>query len=192
MNIAQIEENIQKLLANSSQEKFIFDLLEAFGKPKASIKRLQSNEAGSYNLAKKPNEVLWKKNLYFKAVAEDALYDIIDQAKNDSAIAKHEPRFIIVTNFNKLLSVDTKTGDSLDIDFVELHKNFDFFLPWAGMEKAQYKSESLADVKAAEKMARLFDLLKHDNPSQDVKAIHSLNVFLSRLLFCREYGNIYT
>jgi len=39
-------------------------------------------------------------------------------------------------------------------------------------------------VKAAEKMAKLFDLLRNDNPADDAGSVHALNVFLSRLLFC--------
>jgi len=37
-------------------------------------------------------------------------------------------------------------------------KYYDFFLPWSGREKAQVKLENPADVKAAEKMAKLSDL----------------------------------
>lgn len=56
------------------------------------------------------------------------------------------------------------------------------------MEKAVYQGENPADVKAAEKMAKLFDLIKADNFNEenknDTAALHSLNVFLTRLLFC--------
>lgn len=52
------------------------------------------------------------------------------------------------------------------------------------MEKAQHQDENPADVKAAEKMAKLFDLIKKDNPDDSPEFVHGLNVFLSRLLFC--------
>jgi type I restriction-modification system DNA methylase subunit len=52
------------------------------------------------------------------------------------------------------------------------------------MEKAQHANENPADVKAAEKMARLFDEIKKDNPSDDPTFIHDFNIFLTRLLFC--------
>jgi len=97
---------------------------------------------------------------------------------------KHGERFIIVTNFKELLAIDTKTKDKLDIKFKDLIKHYDFFLPWAGMEKAEYHAENPADVKAAEKMAKLFDEIKKDNPDETPKFIHGLNIFLSRLLFC--------
>lgn len=58
MNIAKIEENIQKILADLAPETFIYDLLVAYGKPKASITRLQR---GTLNLSKTPGEIIWKK-----------------------------------------------------------------------------------------------------------------------------------
>ena len=55
--------------------------------------------------------------------------------------------------------------------------------------KKQYKGDNPADVKAAEKMAKLFDFdYKADNFNEenknDTAALHGLNVFLTRLLFC--------
>jgi hypothetical protein len=52
------------------------------------------------------------------------------------------------------------------------------------MEKAIHASENPADVKAAEKMAKLFDEIKKDNLETSNEFVHSLNVFFSRLLFC--------
>lgn len=54
------------------------------------------------------------------------------------------------------------------------------------MEKAQYTSESHADVKAAERMGKLFDELLAANPDliNQPHGRHALNVFFTRLLFC--------
>lgn len=89
-----------------------------------------------------------------------------------------------VTDYKLLLAIDTKTDDKLDIELKDLPKHYDFFLPWVGMEKATHANENPADVKAAEKMAKLFDEIKKDNPDDSREFIHGLNVFLSRLLFC--------
>jgi hypothetical protein len=178
MNIAQIEQNLQNLIKNFTKETFIFELLLAYGLPKASITRLQK---GNLNLSKVPGEISWKKKLLFKPVLNEDLHASITLCKEQ---AKQEQRFIIVTDFKTLLAVDTKTTDTLDIPFLDLPTHFDFFLPWAGMEKATHQNENPADVKAAEKMARLFDEIKKDNPDTTPEFIHGLNVFLSRLLFC--------
>ena len=52
------------------------------------------------------------------------------------------------------------------------------------MEKAQHQDENPADIKAAEKMAKLFDEINSDNEDDSPEFKKSLNVFLSRLLFC--------
>ena len=178
MNIAQIEVNLQKLILDYTQETFIYELLLAYGLPNPSITRLQK---GNLNLSKIEGEISWKKKLFFKPVFNQDLQEAIAEIK---ATLKRDHRFVIVTDYKTLLAIDTKTSDSLDIDFTALPKHFDFFLPWAGMEKAQHQNENPADVKAAEKMARLFDEIKKDNPDNSPEFIHGLNVFLSRLLFC--------
>jgi len=178
MTSSQIEDNLKKLLENWQKETFVYDFLLAYGLPKSSITRLQK---GNLNLSKEEGELSWKKKVLFKEVFEADLHlaitDLITKAK-------HEQRFIIATDYVTFLAIDTKTQDKLDIPFLELPQYFDFFLPWAGMEKTQYQSENPADVKAAGKMAKLFDEIKKDNPDNSPEFIHGLNVFLSRLLFC--------
>jgi hypothetical protein len=180
MNITQIEANLQKLILSFSKSSFIYDLLLAFGQPKASITRLQKG----LNLSKTEGELLWKKKLFFKEVENEDIHQVIDDTKNEIRITKHDPRFVIVTDFETLLAIDRKTNETLDIPLLEIPKYFDFFLPMAGMEKAQHISENPADVKAAERMAKLYDEIKKENTTETPEAVHSLNVFLSRLLFC--------
>lgn len=184
MNIAQVEEKVKALAGGIKKAEFLYDLLECYGKPKASITRLKIIGKGSYNLSKNADEVLWKKQVYFKATNSDKLLTIIDEMKHADVVAKHQPRFIIAINAIHLLAIDTKTKDTLDIPLAELNKKFDFFLPWAGLEKTQAQGENPADVKAAEKMAKLFDLLRDNNPATTAQEIHWQNVFLSRILFC--------
>ena len=195
MNINQVEQNIGALLTDLvesrvDQENFIYELLLAYGHRKQSVSRLRSGER---NMASKSNgshheEIIWKRHLYFKHIDGDTLHTEIDQMRKEKLVATNKIRFVIVTNFDQLMAVDTKTSATLDINLDELPKQFDFFLPWAGMEKAVYQGENPADVKAAEKMAKLFDLIKGDSFDEsnrgDTEALHNLNVFLTRLLFC--------
>ncbi len=181
MNIEKLEEKLHSLVSSLNKESFIYDLLLIYGQPKSSITRLQK---GDYNLSKVEGEILWKKKLYFKQEDTSDLHVLIDQLKTDATIVKHHPRFIVITDFKSLLAIDTKTADTLDISLQDLAKHYDFFLPWAGMEKAQLQNENPADVKAAERMGRLYDLILEDNPTTEKDQIHALNIFLSRLLFC--------
>lgn len=181
MNIAQIENNLQELLKSFDRDTFIYDLISAYGLPKSTITRLQR---GGLNLSKLPDEVAWKKKLFFKSAVNEDIHELFSNIKVNARVNKHDPRFIIVTDFDTLLAFDSKTTDTLDIPILELAKHFDFFLPWAGMEKAQHHLENPADVKAAEKMAKLYDEIRKDNPAHTQQEVHNLNVFLTRLLFC--------
>ncbi|MEG0917074.1 MAG: DNA methyltransferase [Myroides sp.] len=182
LSIAEIENNLEKVFTNFNKEDFIYEFILSFGIPQATIKRLKS---GKLNLADNAGELAWKKKVFFKELnIDDSLYELIDDLKKEERIKKGEYRFVILTNYKQWVAVDMKTADTLDCSFDELNKNFAFFLPLAGIEKAQYLAENPADVKAAERMAKLYDQINTDNNFQTEEEIHSLNVFLSRLLFC--------
>lgn len=178
MTITQIEKNLQNLISNFNRETFIYDLLLAYGTPKASIARLQN---GNLNLFKGPGMVNWKKKVLFKEVFEQDLHQALADLKTH---ANHDQRFVIVTDYSQLVAFDTKTADTLDTEINKLPKFPDFFQAWAGIEKYQSAEEREADVRAAEKMARLYDEIRKDNPDTAPEFVHGLNVFLSRLLFC--------
>ncbi len=181
MNIAQIENNLQQLIKSFKKETFIYDLLLAYDTPKSTITRLQK---GGLNLSKIEGEIAWKKKLFFKSAFDENPQILFDLVKKNDRANKHSPRFIIITDYKTLFAFDTKTQDTLDIPILDITKHFDFFLPWAGMEKAQHQTENPADVKAAERMAKLYDEIKKDNPTKTQEQVHNLNVFLSRVLFC--------
>ena len=184
MNLEQIEKDIKKLVSNVDQENFIYDFLLAYGLPKSSINRLKK---GDYNKSKNDGEIIWAKKVYFKTISENEdVHDVIDDISKSDVIDKQKIRFIIVTDFKTFLSKDIKTSDTLDIETDELHKNSHFFLPLIGQEKAENVEENLADIKAADKMSKLFDLIIKDNPLnfKSGKEKHGLNIFFTRLLFC--------
>jgi type I restriction-modification system DNA methylase subunit len=178
MNVAQIENNLIRLVKDINDETFIYDLLAAYYIPLSTIARLQK---GSLNLSKAPGELSWKKKVFFKEELKEDLHISISRIEDK---VKNGQRFVIVTDYKTLLAIDTLTKDQLDIPITDLPKYYDFFLPWAGMEKATHAAENPADVKAAEKMAKLFDEIKKDNRDTSPEFIHSLNIFFSRLLFC--------
>ncbi len=181
MNISQIQKNIENLIESPPKETFIYDLLTAYGVSKTTISRLRN---GNINLSKNENEISWKKKLLFKKVNKQDLTKVFEQITKDTSLLKNAPRFVLVTDFEQMLSLDIKTKETLNIDISDLSSNYVFFLPWAGMEKTKHVDENPADVKAAEKMAKFFDQIKKDNPDNSPEFIHSLNVFLCRLLFC--------
>lgn len=184
LNLKAIEERVAPLGGRESYDRaFIFELLLAYGKPQGNVTRLRN---GSLNIAADPSSEVAQKNVvYFKETTDDPLA-VIDELKTSPAVVRYSTRFVIVTDYDELLAVDTKTGENLMIPIRDIDQHFTFFLPWAGMEKAQYVAESHADVKAAERMGKLFDELLAANPElmDGTVGRHALNLFFTRLLFC--------
>lgn len=184
LNLKAVEERVAPLGGRDNYDReFIFDLLLAYGKPKGNVTRLRT---GSLNVAADPEfEVAQKNVVYFRETTEDPL-GVVEELRTAAHVVRYNPRFVIATDYSELLAVDTKTNENLVIPIHDIDKHFTFFLPWAGMEKAQYVTEAHADVKAAERMGRLFDELLAAN--SDLMELphgrHALNVFFTRLLFC--------
>lgn len=184
LNLKAIEERIKPLAGKDEYDReFIFDLMLAYGRSKGNITRLRN---GSLNIAEDPElEVAQKNVIYFRETSGDLLQEL-EQLRVCPTVVKFATRFVIVSDYTEMIAYDLKTAENRAFPLREIDQHFTFFLPWAGMEKAQYTAESHADVKAAEKMGQLFDELASANPGlmEDAEQRHGLNVFFTRLLFC--------
>jgi len=177
MNIVQAEENLKNITTKFSKDTFIFDLLSAYNFPKATISKLKIKN-------KNFDDVVIPAKLHFVGVAKKELDSKFDELVKKYSVAKKAPRFIIVTDYQNLKAYDIKVAEKLDTEIKNLPKHPDFFLPWVGIEKKVFQGENPADVKAAEKLAKFFDLMLKDNLKLVEKNRHALNVFLTRILFC--------
>lgn len=119
-----------------------------------------------------------------RTVPSADLFVALDGLKSAKLTQSNDPRFLFITDFEKIVAFDRKSADSLTCELAELGRYFDFFLPLAGMEKQKLSNENPADIKAAERMAKLFDAIKAHNPEFIERNPHAMNVFLARLLFC--------
>lgn len=184
LNLKAVEERVAPMGGRESYDReFIFELLLAYGRSQGNVTRLRN---GSLNVADNPTcEVAQKNVVYFHETTGDPLA-VIEGLRTSPMVVRYNTRFVIVTDYTELLAIDTKTSENLMIPIRDIDKHFTFFLPWAGMEKAQYVAEAHADVKAAERMGKLFDELLAANPDllDAPNGRHALNVFFTRLLFC--------
>ena len=184
LSLKAIEERVKPLAGREVYDRdFFFDLLLAYGRSKGNVTRLRN---GSLNVADDPQREVAQKNvIYFRETKGDLLEEL-DELRHSPTAVRFSPRFVIVTDYQDLIAYDWKTAENRTFPLREIDQHFTFFLPWAGMEKAQYTAESHADVRAAEKMGKLFDELASANPGllDDPKNRHGLNVFFTRLLFC--------
>lgn len=183
MNLADIESSVSDLDFSKGFD-FVYDLLLAYDLPKSGVTLLRKGTRDL--LPDSPNEHLWKERVYYRFVgdAESDLHSLIDSAQNDEKVTRARPRFLVVRNADRLLAVDARTETTLDIPLADLPIHSAFFMPWAGIEKTRLESLNYADVKAAEKMARLYDEIAKHNAIEGEQNVRNLNVFFSRLLFC--------
>lgn len=177
MAITEIEDRITDIINHNNPNEFIYDFLSVYDFPKATITKLRK---GTNNLSKEPGEVFLKNRLYYKQVDGDLMQGFVDVKEKVDQLGS-KPRYIMVTDFKNVLAEDTKTGDTLDVEFERLPQKFEFFLAWNGIEKANFDKENPADIRAAERFAKLYDVVVKDNPEA---TRHGLNLFLIRVLFC--------
>lgn len=173
----------------TTAHEFIYDLLHIFaGYGDGQIRRTKE---GPGNLAKDGETVLIKNLVAYRPAMVNTLdsdcskiYDIVNAMREDTKILKHSPRLFIASNGDHVVAYDPKENDWYENRVELLWKDFEFFTPLAGIEKIQYTEEAEADVKSAELMAKLFDDIRRYNDIRNSKTVHTLNVFMSRLLFC--------
>ncbi|WP_323011971.1 DNA methyltransferase [Castellaniella sp.] len=178
-----IMQALEKMYSDLNRDEFIFSFLDAYGFPKSTITRLR-NGGDSRNVGQ-GNDIGLKKKLYFRVVPTGG--DVVAEAealKDSDIVGRNDIRFVIATDFETLVAFDLSADERLETSLGELSKNYAFFLPLAGYEKAVMHSEHQADLKASEKMGQLFDLIRERNDLSKPEDIHALNVFLTRLLFC--------
>ncbi|OGP78544.1 MAG: methylase [Deltaproteobacteria bacterium RBG_16_66_15] len=89
------------------------------------------------------------------------------------------PRYVLVSDFARFRLYDLDTETQHEFPIVDLHKNVRQFGFIAGYQTRSFGQQDPVNVKAAEKLGRLHDLLKESGYCG-----HELEVFLVRLLFC--------
>ncbi|HFK9594338.1 MULTISPECIES: DNA methyltransferase [Enterococcus] len=172
LNIKKIEDGIKKIITTLKEESFIEEFLSLYEIPKASITRAKTK-------VREGNDFTIKNKIFYRAVEGDVVL-AIDNIEQEIINHNSKPRYIITTDFSSMAAIDTKTRETLNIALAELPANADFFLAWNGIEKADDQVENPADRKAAERFARLYDVIAKDNPNADE---HAFNMFLIRTLF---------
>ena len=157
-----------------------YKLLSAFGMTNTSIERVRS---GKMNLAQFDG-LLVKKLLAYRGVYTEQLTTVIEEMKIDQKILKATPRIIAVSDGEVILAYDPREKESYENKVSKLWLDFQLFYPLAGVEKYRGITENPADVKAAEKMAKLYDEIRCFNEITSESDVRELNIFMTRLLFC--------
>lgn len=173
------EEKLKSLSISPDTDNFCYDLLSAFGMSNAMIKRVRD---GKGNLYKDGRTILVKKSIAYRKVSSGRMEEEMELMKADARIIKNA-RLYVVSDEKNVLAFDPLEKETYKGDISDLQYDYDFFMPLAGREKYHAVGEKEADVKAAYKLAKLYDVITNDNIHIQYD-VNNLNVFMSRLLFC--------
>ena len=179
-----IEAKLQTLHETTSAQEFGYDLLRIFNA--MSETKINRIKEGKDNLLKTENTFLSNKTLAYCWCKTIQLATELEYLKNNAKVTKAAPRLLVVSDGVNVLAYDPKEKESYDNEIAKIRFDYQFFMPLAGVERYQAVGEEEADVKAAYKMARIFDEIRRYNEIdyKNKQDIHALNVFMSRLLFC--------
>lgn len=176
----EIEQNLQKLKHNTNPDEIGYLILSAFGTTDTYIRRYKS---GKGNMAK-DGGLLVKKSIAFQTAPTIKLTESMEAMKADEHIARQKARILVVSDGKTILAYDPINKESYENSADKLWLDFQFFFPLGGVEKYVITEENPADVKAAEKMAKLHNEIRRFNEFSSEADLHDLNVFMMRLLFC--------
>lgn len=184
LNHSTIIKGFESLINERDGDGFFFAFLKVFKFATATIKRLKE-PGNNRNVAPVPGDYALVKQIFFHpAKPGEDLQASLQRAVNDPALQKHRIRFFLTTDFENVVAYDRRVDDWVSFAFKDLRENYEFFLPLTGLyEKPLAYTAHPADVKACEKMGRLYDVIRELN-HYDSTNLHDLNVFLTRLLFC--------
>jgi len=149
-----IESRLCELYENTSAPELGYDLLRIFnGMSETRINRIKD---GKDNLSKVPNSVIVKKLLAYTHTTTENLVEALEALKQEAKVLK-AVRLLVVSDGETILGYDPQEEESYENTVERLRYDYQFLMPLAGVESYHAPEERDADVKAAYKMARIFD-----------------------------------
>ncbi len=175
-----IEQKLSEFKEKFQTADIPYILLSAFGTTDTYINRYKSGKG----ILTSFDGLLVKGVIAYRCVATEQLTPILDSMKTELIVQRARPRLLVVSDGVSVLAYDLKENETYENRLSKLWLDFQFFYPLAGIERYRGVEENPADVKAAEKMAKLHDEIRRYNEFSSSADLHDLNIFMTRLLFC--------
>ncbi len=176
-----IEERLMAFKSHETPaEEVGFRILYAFGKSEKDISRYKEGKG----VLKTFDGLLIKGLFCYRDASSTRLSAELESLKANMQVLKAAPKIIAVSDGDTILAYDLREKDTYENPVDRLYCDFAFFYPLMDVERVHYIEESPADVKAAEKLAKLHDELRAYNEFRSDSDLHDLNIFITRLLFC--------
>ncbi|MEI6579287.1 MAG: DNA methyltransferase [Eubacteriales bacterium] len=165
----------------SESQSFLNDFFDVFGVDRKRVATFETkvpmgNRTGYIDL-------LWKGVILIEMKSVGKSLDKAYSQAKDYAFKLEDadlPEYTMVSDFQNIRLYRNTTNQQWDFKTAILHKKIKLFSDLAGYKtSANISTDKEVDVKAAEKMAKLHDILKAHGYEG-----HQLEVYLVRLLFC--------
>ncbi|MDD4779792.1 MAG: N-6 DNA methylase [Tissierellia bacterium] len=171
---------------SSEAQSFLNDFFEVLGIDRLRVALFEKKvPKGKDKNGKERNgyiDLLWKGFILIEMKSKGKSLDkAYDQAK-DYAFNLEDvdlPKYIMVCDFENIRLYRNVTGQIWNFKTSQLHKHLKLFSDIIGQKTSAKLANKDVDVKAAENMAKLHDILKEHGYKG-----HQLEVYLVRLLFC--------
>lgn len=183
MNIVDIEQALIEIAQKPyNPQELGLEFVAAFAKSSTTVKRLKANTSNVSDIA---GGLLWRGYMHYAPAMQGMAGEVLEQLKLSKASVKHKVRLLISTDGHELLVFDRKHSNLLvtSLSPDELSKEPAFFFPLAGLEAFRPSEESIIDIKATGKLAKLYDALIASNPDWESHR-HKLNHFMTQIIFC--------
>lgn len=176
-----IETRLLKLKDNPISARQVgYEILIAFGKSEKDISRYKEGKG----ILKTFDGLLIKNEFCYRPSTSSRLTYDLESLKHDNQVLKATPKIVCVSDGATVLAYDLREKDTYENPIDRMYCDFTFFYPLMNVERVHYVEENPADIKAAEKLAKLHDELRAYNEFDSDDDLHDLNIFISRLLFC--------
>ena len=163
-------------------QSFLNDFFNVFGVDRKRVATFETK----VTMGTKKNgyiDLLWKGVILVEMKSTGKDLDKAHKQANDYAFRLEDedlPDYIMVSDFKYIKLYRLSTNQEWVIKLSELHKKVKLFSALAGYKDVtDLPMNKEVDIKAAEKMAKLHDVLKEHGYEG-----HELEVYLVRLLFC--------
>ncbi|AWV88075.1 DNA methyltransferase [Bradymonas sediminis] len=183
MNAVEIEEALAELFeAEFQPETFAFSFLRAFGNKDTTIKRLKD---GGTNKSDVDGGVLQRKNIHLQVCAPGEAGAAVASLKANPLTQKHGARFVLATDGEMVEAEDLSSGEYVACEYRDFPNHFGVFLPLAGIEMVAEIKDNAVDIRAANRLRRLYTSLFEHNPEwASAERADEMNHFMGRLIFC--------
>lgn len=181
LSYTEIESRLQTFKSHPVPASEVgYEILKAFGKSERDVSRYKEGKG----VLKTFDGLLIKGLFCYQATDTLHLTERLEALKLDVQVRKAAPKIVCVSDGKTVLAYDTRENDTYEQQLAKMHSDFGFFYPLMNVERVHVVAENPADVKAAEKLAKLHDEIRAYNEYNSDDDLHDLNIFITRLLFC--------